>query len=74
MAVQHDDLHPIPTPAVYQGNFFVSGGFLTKKFYCLKAATGNGKVVCIDTDERRYTGWSCSGANAAHSGLPQDGK
>jgi outer membrane protein assembly factor BamB len=32
---------PIPTPTVYQGNLYVSGGFHSKEFYCLKADTGD---------------------------------
>ena len=31
--------------------------------------TQNGKIVCIDTGDRKFTGWSCWGANAAHTGL-----
>ena len=31
---------PIPTPTIYQGNLYVSGGFHSKEFYCLKADTG----------------------------------
>ena len=33
--------------------------------------TQDGKVVCIDTGDKKYTGWPCWGANAAHTGVPQ---
>lgn len=32
--------------------------------------TQNGKVACIDTGDKKFTGWSCWGANAAHTGVP----
>jgi outer membrane protein assembly factor BamB len=32
--------------------------------------TQDGKLVCIDTGDRRFTGWSCWGGNAAHTGAP----
>jgi outer membrane protein assembly factor BamB len=31
--------------------------------------TQDGKVVCIDTGNPKFTGWSCWGADAAHSGV-----
>jgi hypothetical protein len=31
--------------------------------------TQDGKLVCIDTGERKFTGWPCWGGNAAHTGL-----
>jgi Ca-activated chloride channel homolog len=31
---------PIPTPTVYKGNLYVSGGFSTKEYFCLDAADG----------------------------------
>jgi Ca-activated chloride channel homolog len=31
---------PIPTPTVYRGKLYASGGFHSKEFYCLDAATG----------------------------------
>lgn len=31
---------PIPTPTVYQGKVYVSGGFHSKEFYCFDAVTG----------------------------------
>jgi outer membrane protein assembly factor BamB len=48
-------------PAVENGKIYVG--------------TQNGKVVCIDAGDKKYTGWSCWGANAAHTGLaPKDEK
>ena len=32
--------------------------------------TQTGKVVCIDTGDKKFTGWPCWGGNAAHTGLP----
>ncbi|MGE3804115.1 MAG: PQQ-binding-like beta-propeller repeat protein [Gemmataceae bacterium] len=34
--------------------------------------TQNGKVVCVDTGDKQFTGWNCWGANAAHTGLLKD--
>ena len=34
--------------------------------------TQTGKVVCIDAGDAKYTGWSCWGGNAAHTGLPAE--
>lgn len=31
---------PIPTPTVYKGKLFVSGGFSTKEYFCFDAETG----------------------------------
>jgi outer membrane protein assembly factor BamB len=31
---------PIPTPSVYRGKLYVSGGFHSKEFYCFDAETG----------------------------------
>ncbi len=31
---------PIPTPTVYHGKLFVSGGFQSREYYCFDAATG----------------------------------
>ena len=33
-------------------------------------STQNGKVICLDAGDKKFTGWSCWGANAAHTGLP----
>ncbi|HEV3142556.1 MAG TPA: PQQ-binding-like beta-propeller repeat protein [Gemmataceae bacterium] len=47
-------------PAVENGKIYVG--------------TQDGKVVCIDTGDKKYTGWPCWGANAAHTGVPQGEK
>src|SRR6266851_4394463 len=31
---------PIPTPTVYKGKLYVSGGFSTKEYYCFDAVNG----------------------------------
>src|SRR4029077_14231080 len=31
---------PIPTPTVYKGKLYVSGGFSTKEYFCFDAVTG----------------------------------
>ena len=31
---------PIPTPTIYKGKIFVSGGFSTKEYFCFDAVTG----------------------------------
>jgi outer membrane protein assembly factor BamB len=31
--------------------------------------TQDGKVVCIDTGDKNFTGWPCWGGNPAHTGL-----
>jgi outer membrane protein assembly factor BamB len=41
---------PILTPTVYQGNVYVSGGFHSKEFYCLKGDTGE-LVWGVDLDD-----------------------
>lgn len=33
--------------------------------------TQNGKVVCIDTGDPKFTGWSYWGGNVGHTGLPK---
>jgi outer membrane protein assembly factor BamB len=47
-------------PAVENGKIYVG--------------TQNGKVVCIDTGDAKFTGWPCWGGNAAHTGLPRTEK
>ena len=42
-------------PAVEGGKFYIR--------------TQDGKVVCIDAGDKKFTGWPCWGANAAHTGL-----
>jgi outer membrane protein assembly factor BamB len=41
--VQLPSKAPIPTPAVYNGNIYLSGGFHSREFYCLKSDTGEFK-------------------------------
>jgi outer membrane protein assembly factor BamB len=38
--VQLPSKAPVPTPTVYDGRVYVSGGFHSKEFYCFNAATG----------------------------------
>jgi outer membrane protein assembly factor BamB len=38
--IQFPSKAPIPTPAVFEGRIYVSGGFHSKEFYCIKADTG----------------------------------
>jgi len=38
--VQLPSKAPIPTPTVYKGKIYVSGGFHSKEFYCIDAASG----------------------------------
>ena len=45
-------------PAIENGKIYVS--------------TQDGKVICVDTGDAKFTGWSCWGGNAAHTGLPKD--
>ena len=39
-AIQLPSKAPVPTPAVYKGKVFVSGGFRSKEFYAFDAKTG----------------------------------
>lgn len=42
---------PVPTPTVYKGKIYVSGGFSTKEYYCFSATTGKLEwAVDIDDD------------------------
>ncbi|MCA9070091.1 MAG: PQQ-binding-like beta-propeller repeat protein, partial [Planctomycetaceae bacterium] len=41
---------PIPTPAIYKGKVYVSGGFHSKEFYCFHAKTGQ-LVWALDLDD-----------------------
>jgi outer membrane protein assembly factor BamB len=41
---------PIPTPTVYRGKVYVSGGFHSKEFYCFNATDGS-LVWAIDIDD-----------------------
>jgi outer membrane protein assembly factor BamB len=38
--VQLPSKAPIPTPTIYRGKLYASGGFHSKEFYCLDATTG----------------------------------
>lgn len=49
-SVQLPSKAPIPTPTVYKGKVYVSGGFHSKEFYCFDAATG-ALVWGIDLDD-----------------------
>jgi outer membrane protein assembly factor BamB len=50
---------PIPTPTVYAGNVYVSGGFHSKEFYCLDAVTG-APVWAINLDDDGPTAAVCA--------------
>src|SRR5262245_51123617 len=41
---------PIPTPTIYKGKMYVSGGFHSKEYYCLDATTGK-LVWGVDLDD-----------------------
>jgi len=45
-------------PAIENGKIYVS--------------TQDGKVICVDTGDAKFTGWSCWGGNAGHTGLPKE--
>lgn len=49
-SVQLPSKAPVPTPTVYRGKVYVSGGFHSKEFYCFDAATG-ALVWGIDLDD-----------------------
>ncbi len=49
---------PIPTPTVYAGKVYVSGGFHSKEFYCFDATTG-ALVWAIDLDDDGPTAAVC---------------
>jgi outer membrane protein assembly factor BamB len=49
---------PIPTPSVYKGNLYVSGGFHSKEFYCFDAKTGK-LVWGVDLDDDGPTSAAC---------------
>jgi outer membrane protein assembly factor BamB len=49
---------PIPTPTVYKGKLYVSGGFHSKEYYCCDAQTG--KVIWgVDLDDDGPTSAVC---------------
>src|SRR5437868_120179 len=41
---------PVPTPTVYKGKIYVSGGFHSKEYYCFDAVTGK-LVWGVDLDD-----------------------
>jgi outer membrane protein assembly factor BamB len=49
---------PIPTPTVYAGKVYVSGGFHSKEFYCFDTTTG-ALVWAIDLDDDGPTAAVC---------------
>jgi outer membrane protein assembly factor BamB len=49
---------PIPTPSVYRGKVYVSGGFHSKEFYCLDAQTGK-LVWGVNLDDDGPTAAAC---------------
>src|SRR5262245_60669577 len=49
---------PIPTPTIYRGKVYVSGGFHSKEFYCFDAATG-ALVWAVDIDDDGPTAAVC---------------
>ncbi|MBA4065098.1 MAG: hypothetical protein C0501_15570 [Isosphaera sp.] len=51
---------PVPTPTVYDGKVYVSGGFHSKEFYCFNAATGD-LVWAIDLDDDGPSAAVCDG-------------
>jgi outer membrane protein assembly factor BamB len=49
---------PIPTPTVYKGKLYVSGGFHSKEYYCFDAQTGK-LVWAVDLDDDGPTSAVC---------------
>jgi len=49
---------PIPTPTVYKGKIFVSGGFSTRDYFCFDAVTGK-LVWAVDLDDDGPTSAVC---------------
>jgi outer membrane protein assembly factor BamB len=49
---------PVPTPSVYRGKLYVSGGFHSKEFYCLDASTGK-PVWGVNLDDDGPTSAAC---------------
>jgi Ca-activated chloride channel family protein len=50
---------PIPTPTVYKGKIYVSGGFHSKEYYCFDAVTGK-YVWGVDLDDDGPTSAVCA--------------
>lgn len=59
-SVQLPSKAPIPTPTVYRGKVYVSGGFHSKEFYCFDATTG-ALVWAVDLDDDGPTAAVCDG-------------
>jgi outer membrane protein assembly factor BamB len=49
---------PVPTPSVYDGKLYVSGGFHSKEFYCFDAQTGK-PIWGVDLDDDGPTAAAC---------------
>src|SRR4030095_2017942 len=49
---------PIPTPTVYKGKLYISGGFHSKEYYCCDAHTGKG-IWGVDLDDDGPTSAVC---------------
>jgi outer membrane protein assembly factor BamB len=49
---------PIPTPSIYKGKVYVSGGFHSKEFYCLDAQTGK-LIWGVNLDDDGPTSAAC---------------
>jgi outer membrane protein assembly factor BamB len=56
--VQLPSKAPIPTPTVYKGKVYVSGGFHSKEFYCFDAETGK-FVWAVNLDDDGPTAAVC---------------
>jgi outer membrane protein assembly factor BamB len=50
---------PIPTPTVYKGKVYVSGGFHSKEYYCFDAVTGK-LVWAVNLDDDGPTSAVCA--------------
>jgi outer membrane protein assembly factor BamB len=50
---------PVPTPTVYQGKLYVSGGFHSKEYYCFDAASGK-LVWGVNLDDDGPTSAVCA--------------
>jgi outer membrane protein assembly factor BamB len=49
---------PIPTPSVYKGKLYVSGGFHSREYYCFDAKSGN-PAWAVDLDDDGPTSAAC---------------
>ncbi|HWY87277.1 MAG TPA: PQQ-binding-like beta-propeller repeat protein, partial [Gemmataceae bacterium] len=50
---------PVPTPTVYEGKVYVSGGFHSKEYYCFDAVTGK-LVWAVNLDDDGPTSAVCA--------------